>query len=206
MYKVFLNDRLIRMEAPDEITNNQTTVSLDAPATKKEMQGWFNRFKESDLPEVVLLHSDPFRCFEVFQSIFCNIRAAGGVVRRGGCLLFIFRRGKWDLPKGKIDPGEKPREAALREVAEECGITGHAIVRPLPATFHVYPALRPEKRDEWIFKETCWFEMKYHGRSEGKPQTAEDITEVKWIPQTGLDPVFSNTFENLKQIIALYRA
>ncbi len=56
------------------------------------------------------------------------VRAAGGLLWRGGPeglqLAIIHRRhqGDWRLPKGRLERGEAPSEAALREVAEETGI------------------------------------------------------------------------------------
>ncbi len=35
-----------------------------------------------------------------------NIKTAGGIVIKNEKILFIYKNGKWDLPKGKIDKGE----------------------------------------------------------------------------------------------------
>ncbi len=143
--------------------------------------------------------------FQNFRSAFINVRAAGGVVLRNDALLFIFRNGKWDLPKGKIELGENPEHAALREVEEECGIRGHSIVKSLPSSYHIYQSPYPDTKGEWIFKETFWYEMQYSGEENGVPQNEEGITEVRWFPRTVLQPVLENTYENLKEIIQLYR-
>jgi 8-oxo-dGTP diphosphatase len=57
------------------------------------------------------------------------IEAAGGLVWRtsakGALRVLLVHRprdGDWSLPKGKLLPGERPREGALREVAEETGL------------------------------------------------------------------------------------
>ena len=51
------------------------------------------------------------------------VRAAGGIVTApDGTMLLIQRNGRWDLPKGKVEPGETLLQAALREVEEETGI------------------------------------------------------------------------------------
>lgn len=202
MYKVFLNDRLIKIGAPGKITINKPPVYFDENAGKKEVKKWFQSFQTGSLNEVVLLHPEPGKFFGVFQSVFKTIEAAGGVVISGGKLLVIYRRGKWDLPKGKIDKGETPEIAAVREVAEECGIAGHKINEVLPPTFHIY--LAPGKKDTWIFKKTYWFEMSYDGELTGTPQTEEDILEVKWVALNDLDEVLENTYANLKPIFQLY--
>jgi hypothetical protein len=90
-------------------------------------------------------------------------------------------------------------------VEEECGISGHKIVKQLPSTFHIYQSPYKETQGKWIFKETFWFEMKYAGSDSGTPQIDEGITEVRWLNRNELDTVLANTYENLKQIIWLYQ-
>ena len=203
MYKVFLNDRLIKIGATGEITINKPTVFFDRNDGKKEVKKWFQSFLTDSLTEVVLLHPDPDKFFGVFQSAFRVIEAAGGIVISKGKLLVIYRHGKWDLPKGKIEKGETPEKAAVREVSEECGITGQKIVKMLPSTFHIY--LMPGKKGNWIFKKTYWFEMSYDGKLTGTPQTEEDITQVRWVAAKDLDEMLENTYANLKPVFQNYR-
>lgn len=204
MYKVFLNDRLIKITAPGKITINKPSVFFDENAGKKEVKKWFESFLTDPSEEVVLLHPEPDNFFEVFKSAFKVIEAAGGAVVSEGKLLVIFRREKWDLPKGKIDKGETPEIAAVREVAEECGIAGHKIVKVLSPTYHLYPF--PDKKEKWVFKKTFWFEMDYDGELTGIPQTEEDISEVKWVLWNDLDGILANTYANLVPIFQIYRA
>ncbi len=52
--------------------------------------------------------------FKSFEKAFRNVRAGGGLVRNSnGEFLLIFRRGKWDLPKGKLDTGETIEDCAF---------------------------------------------------------------------------------------------
>ena len=88
----------------------------------------------------------------------------------------MFRRGKWDLPKGKLDPGESLETCAQREVKEETGISHLELIRFLLVTEHEY-----EERGKLILKETHWWLMKTSGNQKLIPQTEEDITELKWI-------------------------
>jgi 8-oxo-dGTP pyrophosphatase MutT (NUDIX family) len=108
------------------------------------------------------------------------IEAAGGYVARrtsdGIELLMIFRRGVWDLPKGKIDAGETPAECGVREVAEETGATDLMIERGLGMTLHSY-----EERGVTVFKSTWWFLMTT-GSTVFTPELEEQIERVEWIP------------------------
>lgn len=112
------------------------------------------------------------------------IEAAGGcVVRRSAKgnvkVLTIFRRGVWDLPKGKLDPGEGPEAGALREVSEEVGIPRDklTILKPLGVTLHGY--ILPRKH-RFAVKTTHWYAMTTPLR-DFKPQKAEAIEAVAWM-------------------------
>ncbi|MEQ1624250.1 MAG: NUDIX domain-containing protein [Sediminibacterium sp.] len=112
------------------------------------------------------------------------IKAGGGLVRNGeGELLLIFRRGKWDLPKGKLDEGETIEACALREVEEETGVKHLALGELISVTWHEY-------FDKWVgedvIKETHWFKMEVAGVPALVPQTEEDITAIEWTKKSDL--------------------
>ncbi|WP_319482527.1 NUDIX domain-containing protein [uncultured Draconibacterium sp.] len=171
----------------------------------EDIMDWLPDFENSDTQETVVEHPEAEKLFQNFRSAFLQIDAAGGVVKRDGRLLFIYRNGKWDLPKGKIDKGESVKTAALREVEEECGITNHSIVKALPSTYHIYQSPYKKTLGQWVFKETYWFEMEYNGSETPIPQKEEGITEVRWFLPNELGEVLENTYENLKALIELYR-
>lgn len=128
---------------------------------------------EFDVPPGAVLNADPY-------ARPTRVTAAGGFVtrRRGGTLelLLIFRRGTWDLPKGKLDAGEAVEDCAVREVREELGITDVELRRALGSTVHAY---REKKR--CMVKTTHWYEMAT-GADEFAPQAEEDIEKVSWMP------------------------
>lgn len=205
MYEVFFNDRKISIVAKGKITINKPTVYFDKKSSIEEVKKWFFIFFTDDIPEIILIHEQPEYFFNfLFRPAFKTIYAAGGVIVRNKQLLFIYRNKKWDLPKGKIDSGETARIAALREVNEECGITGHKIIKKLPSTFHLYQSPYKDTKGELIFKETFWYEMEYSGIENGTPETKENITEIKWFSPNELDIPLKNTYANLKLIISLY--
>lgn len=104
------------------------------------------------------------------------IRAAGGwVINKNGEVLMIFRRGKWDLPKGKVENGELDEQAALREVWEETGIKAEIIDNQYISTWHTY-----QMNGLNMLKETRWFRMTANANQNLKPQTEEDIESTQW--------------------------
>lgn len=126
-----------------------------------------------------------------------TIEAAGGLVKNEkGEYLFIFRRGKWDLPKGKVDEGENVEQAAQREVEEECGIRVNHAGPLLGITYHMY-----EIQGSLILKSTTWYAMEVVGRHVLVPQIEEDITEVRWLPTSGLKLVRQNTYPLICEVI-----
>lgn len=125
----------------------------------------------------IVYGTDPERLFADFQGLYRIIEAAGGLVfNPAGEALFIYRMGLWDLPKGKIDPGETPLEAALREVREETGLTELSPGPELPTTYHTY-----RLKDKRVLKRTWWFVM-HTPQLELTPQTEEDIEKAVWAP------------------------
>lgn len=140
--------------------------------------------------------------WKFFKEHHKPITAAGGVVvDESGNLLVINRLGKWDLPKGKMEVGERPAETALREVAEECGISGLELGEELPGTYHTYPHKGRE-----VLKHTHWFLMHYRGSETLTPQVEEDISEVKFMTAAEVAVALENTYESLKPLFEVYLA
>ncbi len=125
------------------------------------------------------------------------IKAAGGLVKNDrGNFLFIFRNGKWDLPKGKLEKGEKSEEGAVREVEEECGISIGKCGKKIVNTYHVYTI-----KGEVVLKKTYWYKMKYKGNARLKPQIEEGITDVRWMDRSDINTVAGNTFPSIKDVL-----
>lgn len=129
------------------------------------------------------------------------IQAGGGLIRNEkNDVLLIFRRNKWDLPKGKLDPGETIEECAIREVKEETGIKKVEIVNKITVTHHSYFQDGIE-----IIKETHWFQM--HAPSIDNetltPQLEEDIEKIEWVDPASLPTYLENSYETIRKVISL---
>jgi 8-oxo-dGTP pyrophosphatase MutT (NUDIX family) len=134
---------------------------------------------------------------KIFFKQFKYIQAAGGVVlNTKNELLLIFRKGKWDLPKGKLDKSETLEECALREVEEETGLKGIKLGKYLTTTYHTYTEF-----GKHFLKESHWYKMKYSGKETPVPQVEEQITEVKWVPLADLEKYMENTYGTILEVL-----
>lgn len=128
---------------------------------------------------------------------FYPIHSGGGVVRNeNGAVLMIFRRGKWDLPKGKQDEGEDIATCALREVQEETGLKQISIDYKIGNTMHIYPM-----GTNMVLKYTAWYMMKGTITETLLPQLEENIEQVTWVMPKDIRPLLHNSFETISDIL-----
>jgi len=147
----------------------------------------------------IFLHDDLSSLRKEFFKKFTVIQAAGGAVINGkDQLLMIFRRGKWDLPKGKLDKGESIEACALREVKEETGLSRISSSGLLTTTYHTY-----HEGTRFVLKESFWYRMTAENGQELIPQTEEDITEIEWVTPDELDSRLANTFPSIIDVVNL---
>lgn len=128
-----------------------------------------------------------------------KILAAGGLVyNESGELLMIFRRGKWDLPKGKLDEDELIEDCAVREVMEETGLINVVRGKLIGVTHHQY-------FDQWVkeevIKETHWYRMQAPGIQSLVPQTEEDIEIIRWVNRQELEECLKNSYDTIVEIV-----
>ena len=193
MYKVFINEKpVFFLQNLEEITllEGAGMIEFTNSLTLDELLD----YHEFNLFTVVI--GDEANWNE-FKSLFKQIEAAGGLVENStGLFLFIFRNGKWDLPKGKLEDGENSEIAGVREVEEECGITAPEIESHLMDTYHTY-----FHKGNWILKKTYWYRMKYAGDELLIPQTEEGIAEVAWISTDQWSKVLANTYGSIQDVL-----
>lgn len=200
MYKVFIKDKRI------VFTNNQQDVDkldtyLKFSFFTKEMMPILMKLivYDNKLINIVFLVKNVNKNFNEFKSYFTIIEAAGGVVKNTkNKTLFIYRLEKWDLPKGKIEKGEKIEDAAIREVEEECAVTGLVIKKQLQDCYHIY-----HLKDKPILKQTYWFEMFTSFNGDLIPQKEEGIEKVEWLSDKQIkDVALKNTYASIADFLS----
>lgn len=199
MYKVFVNEKKFSIEAQ---ASSEVKNLLFEDSTTFEIA--LDLLLNTSTPGITVYGSDPGHIWQKFSAHYKKVSAAGGIVERAnGDILFIKRLGKWDLPKGKVEPGETLPDAAIREVQEETELDQLKIQYFLDTTYHMYR----EKTGQMVLKDTNWFKMTFTGAKEPRPQLEEGITEVSWKSRKEIeDEVFKNTFRNIHLILSQIQA
>ncbi len=150
--------------------------------------------KPKGLKSVTIPIEDTETVKKYVKSRYFFVKAAGGLVRKEGNFLFIFRLKKWDLPKGKLEKGESIPECAVREVEEECSIA----VRNGPkigSTWHCYAT-----KNGWYVKKSTWFLMECLDDSHMQPQYQEDIEEIAWVAPESVGKYLSNSYSTIQDV------
>ena len=212
MYEIYINDRPLRLIATADLAHyavpDPSRLLARYSGKVKTLLNYADMLeKGSPKVQSLVLHYPLLeQLWKDFLSHYKIITAAGGIVQLKDTdkRLFIYRRGFLDLPKGKIDPGETPVEAAIREVQEETGLVEVAINHvpnpsrsPTPnselltqnSQLPIYPTIHlptitlhtyRTKKDKRILKPTYWYPMKTN-QEELIPQTEEDIEWARWM-------------------------
>lgn len=143
-----------------------------------------------------LFGKDLSTIWKQFSKHYSLVLAGGGLVRNEKDeILFIFRNGKWDLPKGKVEKTESIEVCAMREVQEECGLKNLVLIKHLVDTYHTYQIGANLK-----LKKTSWFRM-FSNDETLIPQLEEGITKIKWVKESKLKKLLSNTYSSIPEVI-----
>ncbi len=196
MYKVHFENRFILISPePDRLQKYGLFHKFSAT---KELYKIISDFQtDTSVHSINIYGPDIAHLWRMFRIYFTEVGAAGGLVRHSsGKYLFIEKKGRLDLPKGHIEPGEEPEVCAIREVSEECGITGHRIIKPLSPSYHTY---------SWegisYLKKTSWYLMQYNGTMILEPQLEEGITKVEWLSPDELNNIKGLAWLSLMDLI-----
>lgn len=198
MYKIFLDNKTLVFPKIDG-----NSLKFDATLQESDryetdiifdfLQEWLD---DPDQTETFVHEVGENAVAAALNEAFRMAPAAGGIVVKDGKIVTITRNGIPDLPKGHIEIGEQPEQAALREVEEETGIKKLRIIKELPSTWHCY-----QMGEEWRLKRTWWYLMETEEALQLKPQAEEGISEVKLIGNEGIEAFLKNTFRSLSNIL-----
>jgi 8-oxo-dGTP pyrophosphatase MutT (NUDIX family) len=131
---------------------------------------------------------------KLLKTRYSYIKAAGGLVRKNGDFLFIFRLKKWDLPKGKLEKGESIAACAVREVEEECSVSVK-IGPKIGSTWHCYPT-----KSGWCVKKSTWYLMECTDDSKMQPQYQEDIEDIVWVAPKSVQKYLDSSYGTIHDV------
>ena len=127
-----------------------------------------------------------------------RISAGGLVINNNNDFLLIQRKGKWDLPKGRLETNENLLETAKREISEETGLEE----KFLNLISKLDPTVYTKKQQ---LRQANWFLFRYEDANAYLfPQTSEGITMCKWVSQDLIPYYFSNMRNYSKKVLLEY--
>ena len=190
MYKVFVNDKPLFLTNQVEKETDFQIFLLETVDIEQLIVKMYN----NKVGKASLYHPDEKETLKKLKEKIPVSKAGGGLVyNKRGEVLFIFRNGKWDLPKGGMEKGEDIEDTAMREVEEETGVSGLSITQKLQKTYHVF-----KRNGTFKLKITHWFEMRtgYDGELTG--QLEEGIEKAAWLKPEEIKDALKNSYENIK--------
>ncbi len=190
MYKVFVNDKPLFLTNEIFKETDFQLFLLESVDFKQLIVKIF----QNKIQKAYLFYPDEKEIMKVLKTKIPVNKAGGGLVyNKNGDVLFIFRNGKWDLPKGGTEKGEDIEQTSMREVEEETGVNGLKIIKKLQKTYHIF-----KRNGVYKLKITHWFEMQtdFEGIPEG--QIDEGIDKVEWKNPTQIQEALKNSYENIK--------
>lgn len=198
MYRIYVNDKSILLTNVLEKDEKNKSFLLDEISIAQIMR----ELSSKKTKKIYLFHPKKGKLLKKFKKKLPVIQAAGGiVVNSQGDYLFIKRAGKWDLPKGKLDKGEQPEEAAVREVEEETGVNQLRIEQLRSITYHIFG-----RNGSYRLKETYWYDMYTDFQGDLVPQHEEGIEKAIWKKKTKIPKLMKNSYGNIKKLLSKERA
>jgi 8-oxo-dGTP pyrophosphatase MutT (NUDIX family) len=180
----------------DEYMHHPDAVYIDE-ISNAAVNSLLHEIAKPEFHAGILCNKDLDKLKKVFFKHFTIITAAGGLVLNPNeDTLMIFRKGKWDLPKGKLDEGETLEQCAVREVQEETGLNDITLGEKIITTYHTYTEF-----GKHILKESHWYKMKCDSDQKLVPQTEEYITDIKWVKRSDLKKYTSKTYHTIVEVL-----
>lgn len=193
-YNIYINQKILIITSyvPKLIEDYQI---IDVEVFDFEI--FYHTISNNNFATFLILTNKPKTVFLNIQNNIKVIEAAGGLVRSDEKkYLFIKRNGLWDLPKGKLEVSEKNKDAAVREVEEECGITVQSLGKKITKTYHIY-----ELKGKIVLKISHWYKMKAIANQALVPQLEEGITEVQWFSKADWHIIRANTYPSILDVL-----
>jgi ADP-ribose pyrophosphatase YjhB (NUDIX family) len=210
MYKIYINEiPLILVEEEEAKAMKRASESAKVLYARytgktKHLFNYMDLLEKGGGYEGIVIYHDNLELLK--NSLFGllkTIPAAGGLVKsKEQNFLMIYRFGKWDLPKGKIEGDEKSEEAALREVKEETGIKDIFVDFYLGKSYHIYRSPRKGIR---CLKVTDWYAMLCLSEGILSPQTEEGISEAQWASWEKVMSRIDSMFRNIEDTFLMYQ-
>lgn len=182
-----------------ELMHHPDVVFIDELSTPA-INSLLHEIKKDDFHSGILWNKDIDKLKKSFFKHFSIIEAAGGIVQNENKeLLFILRKGRWDLPKGKLENREELAFCAEREIAEETGVKNLKLKKAIGTTYHTY-----DEYGKHFLKISHWFYFNVKGAQSLNPQLEEGITEIKWFHPKNIRTPVANTYPNIKDILTVF--
>jgi len=178
--------------------NEENTIIEPINSESYNVDKVFNSFVNQNNKSILYtFSSQEFSTFLPYIKSQCHVlQAAGGLVlNEAREVLLIHRLGMWDLPKGKIEKGERVEEAAIREICEETGLNHVTLHNALCTTWHIYP-----HKNKLVLKETFWFLASTNSHIALQPQAEEHIELAVWKNQVAAERLLKASYLNLKLV------
>ncbi len=190
MYKVFVNDKPLFLT--NEIAK-ETDFQLFL-LESIDIEQLIIKMFQNKIQKAYLYYPDEKAILKKMKEKIPVCKAGGGLVyNRKGEVLFIYRNGKWDLPKGGIEKNEEIERTAIREVEEETGVDQLTITKKLQKTYHIF-----KRNGKYKLKVTHWFEMQSDFEGTPLPQANEGIEKAVWLNPEQVKEALKNSYENIK--------
>jgi 8-oxo-dGTP pyrophosphatase MutT (NUDIX family) len=194
---IYLNERpLVIVPTHQAIPNKYKDAVLYTLPDQHTVESTLQALETGKLPAAIFINPDTDAMLETVKGYFNILVAAGGLItNQEEEILLMFRRGKWDLPKGKQDEGENLETCALREVEEETGLHSVTLEHKITETLHFYTY-----KEKKILKHTYWYKMKFTGTELTIPQIEEDIVDIQWVKPEHLSKYLKFSYQNITDV------
>lgn len=183
----------------NQLLHHPDVVFIDELSTPA-INSLLHEIKKDDFHAGIIWNKDFEKLKKAFFKHFTVIEAAGGIIQnKEKQLLFIFRRGRWDMPKGKMEKKELPEICAEREIEEETGVKNLTLKKKVGDTYHIY-----DEFGKHMLKISHWYYFISSGKQTLLPQAEEDITDIRWFATRDIKKPIANTYATIKDVLKVF--